>query len=159
MRGLPGSGKSTHAHRLVQEAGQGVVCSADDYFVGTDGVYRWVGKDLAKAHEWNQERARTHMRDGMPLVVVDNVCSMAWEAREYCRAGVFHGYDISFHEVNLPTSDSLTLTEYCDALAQRNVHGCPASSIAVILDRWEDGITVAQCLEARAPWERKSAQE
>lgn len=148
MRGLPGSGKSTKARRLAEESGgDAVICSTDDFFVGDDGIYRFDGKRISAAHEWNQERARTFMRAGCPLVIIDNTNTQAWEAREYCRAGRFHGYAVEFCEADTPWAfDAPTL-------AQKNAHGCPQEAIERMAARWEDGLTVDQCIAAKAPWE------
>lgn len=146
MRGLPGSGKSTKARALAEQHG-GQVFSTDDYFVGADGVYRFDGKRIAAAHEWNQERARSAMRDGVPCVIIDNTNTQAWEAREYCVAGTFHAYEIEFCEADTPWAFDPPV------LAQKNAHGCPLEAIERMLDRWEDGLTVERCLGARAPWE------
>jgi hypothetical protein len=52
-RGLPGAGKSTYVATLSPGA---VVCSADSYFVGPDGAYRFDPAKLGQAHEacWTQ---------------------------------------------------------------------------------------------------------
>ena len=40
MRGVPGSGKSTLAKRIQKEYPHTVKCSADDFFIDSDGVYK-----------------------------------------------------------------------------------------------------------------------
>lgn len=148
MRGLPGSGKSTEALRLAMESGHGgAICSTDEYFIGSDGVYRFDPKRIALAHTWNQERARTYMKDGCPLVIIDNTNTQAWEPREYCISGIRYGYDISFHEVRTPWAFD------CEVLAQRNTHGCPLAAIERMAAHWQSGLTVDLCLGAKAPWE------
>ena len=42
MRGVPGSGKSTLAKRIHKQYPDAVLCSADDFFVDTDGIYKYV---------------------------------------------------------------------------------------------------------------------
>ena len=42
MRGVPGSGKSTLAKRIQKQYPEAVKCSADDFFIDADGIYRWV---------------------------------------------------------------------------------------------------------------------
>ena len=43
MRGLPGSGKSFLVKKIVRAYGAEnvAVCSADDYFIQSDGTYKW----------------------------------------------------------------------------------------------------------------------
>jgi ABC-type proline/glycine betaine transport system ATPase subunit len=51
IRGLPGSGKSTLGRSIRGLSGGVPDClSADDYFVGADGVYRFSPSGLPGAH-------------------------------------------------------------------------------------------------------------
>ena len=71
VRGLPGSGKTTLAKRLVGEH----VFSADDWFTNEDGVYRFVSDDIGKAHQDCLRRTSAAMSDGEPLVALANTFS------------------------------------------------------------------------------------
>ena len=42
LRGVPGSGKSTLAKRIQKQYPESVKCSADDFFIDEDGIYRYV---------------------------------------------------------------------------------------------------------------------
>jgi predicted kinase len=144
MRGLPGSGKSTLAKTLANGA---PIFSTDDLFM-VDGEYVFQPSMLAVNHTANQRRAEDALRAGTPHVVVDNTNTQAWEAREYVRLAVAHGYTVEFVE---PTTAWAKDPVEC---AQRCAHGVPEAAIVGMLARWEKDLTVPKCLVAKAPWER-----
>ena len=143
MRGLPGSGKSTLAKALANGA---PIFSTDDLFM-VDGEYVFNPAMLAVNHTANQRRTEDALRAGTPHVVVDNTNTQAWEAREYVRLAVAHGYAVEFVE---PTTAWAKDPVEC---AQRCAHGVPEAAIVGMLARWEKDLTVASCLAAKAPWE------
>lgn len=149
MRGPPGSGKSTLAECLANiQPQKSVVLSTDEYFVGTDGVYRFKPSEIAKAHQWNQERAAGWMADECRLVIIDNTNTAAWQAKPYVLLAQTHGYEVEFVEAgHMATWDAATF-------AARNVHGCPLETIERMIADYEPDITVESCLAAKAPWER-----
>lgn len=149
MRGLPGSGKSHLARALANIPGvpTAPVFSTDDFFM-VDGKYRFDGKLLGKHHAANLARAVAAMEEGISHVIIDNTNTQAWEAREYVRHGERCGYRIQFIE---PRTEWAKDPEEC---ARRNSHGVPLDAIRGMLSRWEDNLTVENCLAAKAPWER-----
>ena len=70
MRGLPGSGKSTLAEQLKGETGQQF--AADDFFMDEDGNYNWNRHQIGEAHQWNYERIKRAIEQGVSPVIVDN---------------------------------------------------------------------------------------
>lgn len=136
MRGLPGSGKSHLARRLG-----GLVLSTDDFYV-SNGAYRYDHARRHEAHAWNQARALMAVQRGNTHVVIDNTCSMAWEARPYVEIAVAAGYAVRFMSPRTPWAWNVA------ECAKRNSHGVSLESIAAMLRRWERGITVEQCLTA-----------
>ena len=86
LRGVPGSGKSTLARHIVDLAESGpreaVIASADDYFVGEDGVYRFDKTKLGAAHGRCRDVARSGLSYGQ-VVVVDNTNVRLRDVREY----------------------------------------------------------------------------
>lgn len=119
-RGLPGSGKSHHHAAHYPDA---TVCSADDYFVGPDGIYRFRPQELGRAHAWCQVRAVQAMANGIPCVVVDNTHVRYWEFSIYLALAEGFGYQVRYEVLfDAGLSD--------EELAQRNRHGVPKEAIA-----------------------------
>lgn len=135
MRGLPGTGKSTHVAELVdgmRALGKpAVVASADHHFVGDDGVYRFVPSQIGEAHKQCLRVATEAMRAGAHLVVVDNTNTQKWEFEAYLKLAEELQYNV---EVRVVPFTRFTVAE----LAERNVHGVPAESINRMWARWED---------------------
>jgi len=136
MRGVSGSGKSTKA----QELGKGgVTMSTDDYW-GPD--YDFDRSKIGQAHEWNQNRAREAMEQGLSPLVIDGTNTQLWEMKPYVESGVANGYDIEFHESDTPWRFD------AEELAKRNRHGTPIEVIKQMLRNWEPNATVEGVLSA-----------
>jgi predicted kinase len=84
LKGVPGSGKSNLALRLV-DGDKTHVFSTDDWFESQPGGYKanWKIDKLYGAHRWNQERVRAAMQKGITPLAVDNTNLRAKEARPY----------------------------------------------------------------------------
>jgi len=147
MRGLPGSGKSTLAKRIASSGENIPIFSTDDFFM-INGHYAFDPSKLAENHQHNLERTAAAMQAGIHQIIVDNTNTQAWEAREYVRAALRYNYEVRFVEADAPWARD---PQEC---ARRNTHGVPLQSIQNMLNRWEDNLTVAVCLAARAPWEQ-----
>ncbi|MBD3277595.1 MAG: AAA family ATPase [Candidatus Aegiribacteria sp.] len=117
MRGLPGAGKSTWVSRNCPDAH---VCSADDFFVGEDGVYRFDGELIPQAHALCLRRFVSCMEslsgnasDGPDSIVVDNTGLRAWEIAPYYSLGEAYGHSVEIVHVECDSETALA----------RNVHG------------------------------------
>ncbi|XP_037082447.1 uncharacterized protein LOC119103101 [Pollicipes pollicipes] len=84
MKGLPGSGKSHLAKRILQRYPDAVLCSADDFFM-KDGRYEFERDQLPAAHEACQRRAERACCEQRAHLVVDNTNVRDWEWRPYAR--------------------------------------------------------------------------
>lgn len=102
LQGISGSGKTTLAKQWEAEAekqGQyGFYCySADSYFVGSGGVYRFDPSKLPEAHaQCLREFTRTvilALRQSAHIVV-DNTNTMVWEVAPYYELAQAHGYEV-----------------------------------------------------------------
>ena len=139
FRGLPGSGKST----LAVTTGLPVV-SADDFFTGPDGVYRFDPSRLAQAHAACQEAARDYLLGPPNGVAVANTFSQGWEIRPYAHIAERFG-------ARLVVVDLFDSGRTDAALAARNVHDVPVETIRAMRARWEHDWRAA---DPRPPWER-----
>ena len=80
LRGVSGSGKSHVAREIcVHRGGDCVIASADDFFIGSDGIYVFDGALLRDAHATCQAKVREAMERGVRTIVVDNTHLAAWE--------------------------------------------------------------------------------
>lgn len=117
IRGLPGSGKTTLAHKLAS-----VVCEADDYFMDADGAYNFVPENLQKAHDACYNRCLSCMREEIALIAVSNTFTRKWEYKRYIELAKKYGYCVS---VIICTSHF------------NNVHGVSDDTIEKMRERFE----------------------
>lgn len=77
IRGLPGSGKTTLAGKLMTAHFE-----ADMYFYNQDGDYEFDVNLLRYAHIWCQDRTQSYLEEGID-VVVSNTFTTLKEMRPY----------------------------------------------------------------------------
>merc|ERR1712188_52672 len=135
--GPPGSGKSTLVKEIEKYIRRkGVICSADDHFIESDGVYRFNFDELKYAHTNCKKKARSAMESRIPIVFIDNTCIKRWEYKEYLAMANTNGYDIIIVRFDCTGYDQSKLAY---ELSQRNVHGVPADAIKnMIGNMYED---------------------
>jgi adenylate kinase len=122
LRGLPGSGKSTFAKRLVEEFGF-VQLEADDHFY-VNGEYKFDPMRVADAHAVVVRDALVHLRAGR-RVVVANTHAQLWEM-----AGIVGAATLSQHS-------------YCFVNCTggyANIHAVPENVISAMKDRFHCAI-------------------
>ena len=130
VRGLPGSGKTTLAHKLSDQ-----VFSADDYFYEKGkGVYHFAAEELPAAHAECRWKTEAAMIAGHMNVAVANTFSQAWEAADYFEMAKDHGYLVNVVECQSQFG---------------NVHGVPESSIDRMRERWEplNQLTISRAVQ------------
>ena len=148
MRGVPGSGKSTEAEKMVKEYCEdmddwtlGVVCSADKYFVRPDGVYDFSFKTLKNAHKWCRGTAEKWMSKDLgaaDLIVIDNTNTRLWEYETYLDLAKQYGYTVELKVVG--KMDRITGKFNRDSVkeyAERNSHGVPVDKVIEMAERFE----------------------
>jgi predicted kinase len=131
MRGYPGSGKSFYIRTHHPKA---EVCSADDFFIGPDGVYRFDGAKIREAHKWCMKKFITLVRMGdgdegakVPEIVVDNTHTQLWEFSGYVQIAEAFGYEVEIVRMDTPV----------DVAASRNLHGVPLKAVQSMADRFQ----------------------
>lgn len=118
--GVPGSGKSTTIKQWHPGA---IVCSADDHFVGEDGVYRFDPTQLPQAHGACLRKFTqlvTAYEGSWPGdLVVDNTNTTVAEIAPYAALALAYGHEL------------LVVTVECDPAiaAARNTHGVPEAAV------------------------------
>lgn len=109
VRGLPGSGKSTHALSLES---QGYSHFEADMYLIVDGKYVYDKSKIRQAHDWCFISAKTALEKGLN-VVVSNTFIKKWEMQRYIDIGYpfqivkMNGKWKNIHGVPQETIDSM----------------------------------------------------
>lgn len=126
MIGLPGSGKSYLAKRLVadhlkQPFTQAAIVSADDFFTDDDGSYQHIASAIGNAHMSCKSRLQEFAKKfkDSDLIVVDNTNLIRKDRDNYLEAVADSGHTVAMIYVRCPI-------ETCIA---RNVHQVPEQYI------------------------------
>lgn len=119
VRGLPGSGKSTVARKLL-----GVHYEADQFFM-KNGVYEFDATLLHKAHKQCQDNTRISLANGAN-VVVSNTFTTLKELKVY--------FDIA-REFDIVPTVLACQNQFA------NVHGVPDDVLAKMKARWAHDIS------------------
>lgn len=142
LRGLPGSGKSYLARKIVEISigshdYHNFIFSADDFFIRR-GTYQYDPSKLQDAHTFNQQRAYNAMKRGVSPIIIDNTNTQMWEMKPYAMVSAQYAYIIEILEPDTPWA-------FNDReLFRRNVHGVPRVKLKEMLMRYERDITPAK---------------
>lgn len=121
IRGIPGSGKSTFARKLIAKGMADVYYEADMFFK-RNGTYQYDRSKLSQAHEWCQNQVMRALRQGKNAIV-SNTFTTIPEILPYvrfCRTN-----HIPFQVVRLTTNFG-------------SIHGVPVDAIDRMKDQFED---------------------
>lgn len=122
IRGLPGSGKTTIANKLLDEIGNSFHVEADMFFMRETGKYEFDKEKLKDAHKWCFDMACFALR-GERTVIVSNTFVMKWEMEPYINFAVASGMPFKI----------ITATG-----SYQSVHNVPSETIERMKARWED---------------------
>jgi predicted kinase len=129
VRGLPGSGKSTFAKKLV--GANFLVCEADKYFINKEtGEYNFDVTKLKDAHKYCYDLVETYMKDSLVNnqfyreIAVSNTFTQEWEMKPYFELAEKYGYTVF-----------VTIVE--NRHGGKNVHGVPDDKLEVMRNRFE----------------------
>jgi len=166
MRGLPACGKSHLARRLAGD--EGVVLETDQFFytqVGDDPArYDYSKELLTTAREWNLDRFRHAIAQGISPIVVDRGNGLNQETQAYACYALEQGYQVELAEPDSPWWQELRVLlkykqhvdgELFDAWATRladatrDTHRVPASTIRHWMSAWRYDLTVDAILKGR----------
>jgi len=99
VRGIPGSGKSTFAKKIVGH--DFLVCEADKYFVNKEtGEYKFDFSKIKDAHKFCQDMVETYMKDSLVNnqfyreSAVSNTFTQEWEMDPYFKLAKEYGYTV-----------------------------------------------------------------
>ena len=120
IRGLPGSGKTTLAHKLSEH-----VFEADQFFTTiVDGVeqYKFDPNIVSVAHQDCLARTSAALKKECATVCVSNTFSQFWEYSDYLDLAEEQGYTVQVVTVSGPWE---------------NIHGCPSETINRMRKCWQ----------------------
>lgn len=69
IRGLPGSGKSTFARKMIDRGMADSYYEADMYFLDKDGNYNFDPSKLGNAHAWCKAKVLADLKAGKNVIV------------------------------------------------------------------------------------------
>jgi len=112
VRGLPGSGKTEMAKRMV-----GYVHLEADMYFNVNGKYIYDAAKVRDAHDWCLANAKAALEQGKNVVVA-NTFAKRWELERYTSLG---------YPVRIIEATGTWL----------NVHGVPTKAIERMNERWD----------------------
>lgn len=127
IRGVPGTGKSTHARHILEglyATDGGFHIEADMYHLDHNGEYKWDRENVSKAHQWCLDTAKVYMNQSKDnIVVVSNTFTRRWEMQGYIEHAEKAGHEV----------DVVRMTR-----VHGNIHGVPPEVVQQMQERFED---------------------
>jgi len=114
IRGVPGSGKSTFAWKLLRGRLVDRVFEADEYFV-QNGVYQFDPTLLEQAHQQCKRNTWLALYEGMSVAVSNTSCA-EWEVEGY--QTIARGTEANFVSIIVENRHE-----------GKNIHGCPDDKV------------------------------
>ena len=122
IRGVSGSGKSTHAKELLKQDPNLSHYEADMYFYNNEGKYIFDPTLLPEAHAWCKDQTEKDLRNGKS-VIVSNTFTQKWELAPYIKLGEKYGATIVIKKA---------------VGTHKNVHGVSDEILSKMKSRWQD---------------------
>lgn len=121
IRGIPGSGKSTEAKKLL-ETMPGARHFEADMFFEKDGEYKFNAAQIKSAHQWCQDQVFDSLKNGYDVIVC-NTFVKRWEMERYLEMA--RKLNISFEIKKMAGN-------------YQNVHGVPGEVVARMRANFEE---------------------
>jgi tRNA uridine 5-carbamoylmethylation protein Kti12 len=122
IRGLPGSGKSTFAEKILDKGLADSHYEADMYFLDKDGNYRYDPSKISSAHSWCRANVLKDLKKGL-RVIVSNTFTRRNEMLPYIQYCIDN--DISFEVIRMKTQF-------------QNIHDVPEEVLKKMKNRFQD---------------------
>ena len=97
LRGVSGSGKSSFADFLgnfLWDSLRVCICSADDYHLDKNGVYRFDVSKMGEAHAWCREKFERCLAEKFDAVIVSNTNTSEKEIQPYLDLAAKYNYKV-----------------------------------------------------------------
>jgi predicted kinase len=121
IRGISGSGKTTHAKKLMNDDPSLSHYEADMFYIHNN-EYKFVPSKIADAHAWCKNKTEQDLKNNKS-VIVSNTFTQKWEIDPYIQLGRKYNVNIIIKKA---TGD------------YKNVHGVQEEIIERMRSRWED---------------------
>ncbi|XP_062373937.1 NEDD4-binding protein 2-like 1 [Sardina pilchardus] len=96
LRGLPGTGRSREAQRLLQQNG-GAIIKATDYFRIYHGTEDFIPEYAEDSHEWARKQAMNCVERLEDPIIINNPNMPRWHMYPYVAMAYSRGYWIEFY--------------------------------------------------------------
>jgi len=100
LHGITASGKSSFANSMIQyltEKGLSTQSfSTDDFFITSEGRYRFDVTKLAEYHAKNLDLFMTALKEGTDVIICDNTNLVPWQSESYTNGAREYEYKILF---------------------------------------------------------------
>lgn len=162
MRGLPSSGKSHLARKLVGNVG--VLLETDQFFYRDNGdgtqSFHYSEAQLPAARQWVFEKFREALAEARSPIVLDRGNGLNAETRRFAQYAVDQGYRVELKEPDSPwwqeikelmrgrPSTNPLLDQWALRLSQMSLetHRVPLDTIQKWLSTWRVDLTVEEIL-------------
>jgi len=145
LRGLPGAGKTTVASTLAL-ASRGIICSADQFMLNSEGEYHFDPERLQYCHDscfqkFCKELAsavqnkKKYYIDKSYTIIVDNTNTQYWEFQKY-----IDKVDSVNHLLQgLGSADKFIVTQLIveNPTGRQSIHDVPEATITKMAERFE----------------------
>ncbi len=122
IRGLPGSGKTTLAEKMVEDKDVIIHTETDNYWERPDGHYDFNARRIKEAHQWNLGITRSWMTNNWDVAVA-NTFTQLREMQKYLDLAEELGYTVVVYRCT---------GEY------GSVHEVPEATVEKMKARFED---------------------
>ena len=164
MRGLPSCGKTYTSRKLARAGGAHI--EFDQFFytqMGADpNSYDWSEQELSNARNWNLERIKAAVDEGVSPIIVDSDNTVCGFTKQYVVYAVERGYEIQFKDPESPwwrtirqlldnrESNARELRAWAGILTtlSESMHRVPLQAILQRIERWKSDITCEDILAA-----------
>ncbi|XP_028392960.1 2',3'-cyclic-nucleotide 3'-phosphodiesterase-like [Dendronephthya gigantea] len=133
LRGAPGSGKTTVARAILEQAkDQAIVCSADDFRYNENGEYVWQKEKLEETHNKCKKKAEEFAALGKPSIIIDNTNIRTFEVEPYMKIAQQYGYVVVLVEPKTPWKHQAR------ELVKKTPHNVPLGTIFKRLEDFDE---------------------
>ena len=112
---------------LVERFPRARIAVVGDFFLDTEGVYRFDPSKLPQAHQSCYRKFLHCIMREKRTIVVDNTNTSLWEMSPYVLAAEAHGYRVELRHLDTPIEKCL----------ERQTHGVPEAALRAMAERFE----------------------